>query len=187
MYRGATRSLSLAVTSFRTYFLPNATTRKGIGTLRLLVFNTTVSGTLYAVGDVIQQKIFGTTDSPYDHTRTARMCALGLCMGPLNHFWYLQLDRLVIGEGMAVVLKKIICDQLMFAPTCITVFYLGKQFTICLLLLVVKITVCMHCYKYNAIIVGMSFLEGKKWTQSKRELQAKFLPSYKVSNLLYNL
>ena len=50
-------------------------------------------------------------------------------MGPLNHFWYLQLDRLVLGNGMTAVLKKIICDQLMFAPTCITVFYLGKLFT----------------------------------------------------------
>lgn len=140
MYRGATRSLSLAVTSFRTYFLPNATTRKGIGTLRLLVFNTAVSGTLYAVGDLIQQKIFATTDSPYDYARTARMCALGLCMGPVNHYWYLQLDRLVLGEGMAVVVKKIICDQLMFAPACITIFYLGKCSLSFLLILVVKMT-----------------------------------------------
>ena len=128
MYRGATRSLSLAVTSFRTYFLPNATTRKGTGTLRLLVFNTAVSGTLYTVGDLIQQKIFATAGSPYDYARTARMCVLGLCMGPVNHYWYLQLDRLVLGEGMAVVMKKIICDQLMFAPACITFFYLGKLF-----------------------------------------------------------
>ena len=126
MYRGATRSLSLAVTSFRTYFLPNATNRKGFGTLRLLVFNTALSGTLYSVGDVIQQKAFGAAGSPYDYARTVRMCALGLCMGPLNHYWYLQLDRLVLGEGMAVVMKKIVCDQLVFAPTCITVFYLGK-------------------------------------------------------------
>ena len=132
MYRGATRSLSLAVASFRTYFLPNATTQKRFGTLRLLVFNTAVSGTLYTVGDVIQQKIFGTVGSPYDYARTSRMCILGLCVGPLNHFWYLQLDRLVVGKGMTVVLKKIVCDQLMFAPSCITVFYLGKFFT-CLL------------------------------------------------------
>jgi len=126
MYRGATRSLSLAVSSFRTYFLPNAPTRRKVGTLRLLAFNTALSGTLYAVGDVIQQKIFGTSGCPYDYKRTARMCALGLCTGPLNHYWYLQLDRLVVGEGMTVVVKKIFCDQLMFAPTCITVFYLGK-------------------------------------------------------------
>ena len=138
MYRGATRSLSLAVTSFRTYFLPNATARKGFGTLRLLVFNTAVSGTLYAVGDVIQQKIFGSVGAPYDYARTARMCALGLCMGPINHYWYLQLDRFVIGEGMTVVMKKIICDQLMFAPACITVFYLGKLLSS--VRLVIKVT-----------------------------------------------
>ena len=129
MYRGAARSLSLAVSSFRTYFLPNATTRRRVGTLRLLVFNTTLSGTLYVVGDVIQQKVFGTAERPYDYARTVRMCTLGLCMGPLNNFWYLQLDRLVLGNGTTTVLKKIICDQLMFAPTCITVFYLGKLFT----------------------------------------------------------
>ena len=128
MYRGAARSLSLAVSSFRTYFLPNAATQRRIGTLRLLVLNTTVSGTLYVVGDVIQQKVFGTAGCPYDYARTVRMCTLGLCTGPLNHFWYLQLDRLVVGKGMSVVAKKIIYDQLMFAPTCITIFYLGKLF-----------------------------------------------------------
>ena len=126
MYRGAARSLSLAVSSFRTYFLPNATTRRRVGTLRLLVFNTTLSGTLYVVGDVIQQKVFGTADRPYDYARTVRMCTLGLCMGPLSHFWYLQLDRIVVGEGMKMVMKKILWDQSIYAPTNIIVFYLGK-------------------------------------------------------------
>ena len=123
MYRRSTRALWLGVTSFRKHSLPNTTTQRRIGTLRLLVFNTAVSGTLYVVGDVMQQKIFG---SPYDYARTARMCALGLCVGPLNHFWYLQLDRLVVGEGMKMVMKKILCDQSIFAPTIIIVFYLGK-------------------------------------------------------------
>ena len=126
MYRRSTRALWLGVTSFRKHSLPNATTQRRIGTLRLLVFNTAVSGTLYVVGDVMQQKIFGTPGSPYDYARTARMCALGLCVGPLNHFWYLQLDRLVVGEGMKMVMKKILCDQSIFAPTIIIVFYLGK-------------------------------------------------------------
>ena len=75
----------------------------------------------------------------------------------------------------------------MFAPTCITV---------CACLLVVN-TLIDVLLKYSSIagvtfwnttsvftlhvvIIGMSFLEGKGWTQSKRELQAKFLPSYKV-------
>ena len=142
MYRGATRSLSLAVSSFRTYFLPHTATQRRNGTLRLLAFNTVVSGTLYTIGDVIQQKIFGTAGSPYDYLRTARMCALGVCMGPLNHFWYLQLDRVVVGEGMTVVMKKIVCDQLMFAPTCITVFYLGKPTINVYVLLTTRSNMC---------------------------------------------
>ena len=126
MYRGTTRSLWLAVASFKNQSFPNATTQKRIGTLRLLIFNTVVSGTLYAVGDVIQQKIFGHVGSPYDYARTARMCAFGLCAGPLCHYWYIQLDRLVMGEGMKVVMKKIACDQSICSPVLIIIFYLGK-------------------------------------------------------------
>ena len=128
MFRRVTRSRSLwlGVTSFRKQSLSNATAQRKIGTLRLLVLNTAMSGTLYVVGDVIQQKVFGTADCQYDYARTVRMCTLGLCMGPLNHFWYLQLDRLVVGEGMKMVMKKILWDQSIFAPTNIIVFYLGK-------------------------------------------------------------
>ena len=127
MYQGASRSISLAVSSFKTFLLP-ATARRGSKTVRLLLFNTTVTATLYTVGDVIQQKVFG-SDLCYDYARTMRMCALGVCMGPLNHFWYLQLDRFIVGNTLTTVAKKIVCDQLMFAPTCITVFYLGEWFS----------------------------------------------------------
>jgi len=132
MYRGAARSISLAVNSFKTFLLPDATARKGSRMLRLLLFNTTVTGTLYTLGDVIQQKVFE-ANLPYNYARTMRMCALGVCMGPLNHFWYLQLDRFIVGNSLTTVAKKIVCDQLMFAPTCITVFYLGKPVACCAL------------------------------------------------------
>ena len=128
MFRRLTRSRSLwlGVTSFRKQSLSNTTAQRKIGTLRLLVFNTAMSGALYVVGDVIQQKVFGTADCQYDYARTVRMCTLGLCVGPLSHFWYLQLDRIVVGEGMKMVMKKILWDQSIFAPTSIIVFYLGK-------------------------------------------------------------
>ena len=91
---------------------------------RLLLVNTGTCCTLYTVGDVIQQHFEG-RDS-FDWARAGRMATLGLCMGPLNHFWYLNLDRFLPGATGKIVLKKVFADQLVMAPICCSVFYIGR-------------------------------------------------------------
>ena len=91
---------------------------------RLLLVNTATCCTLYAVGDVIRQRMEG-RDS-LDWARVGRMGTLGLCTGPLNHFWYLYLDRLLPGATVRIVLKKVLADQIVMAPICSSVFYIGK-------------------------------------------------------------
>lgn len=91
---------------------------------RLLLVNVGTCCTLYTVGDVIQQHIEGKDN--FDWARAGRMATLGLCMGPLNHFWYLQLDRFLPGATGKIVLKKVFADQLVMAPICCSVFYIGE-------------------------------------------------------------
>lgn len=93
---------------------------------RLLLVNTGTCCLLYTVGDLIQQRIEGSKQVNW--TRTARMATLGLLMGPLNHSWYYILDRTIIGQGIKVVGKKVLADQLVMAPLCCTTFYVGELF-----------------------------------------------------------
>ncbi len=48
-------------------------------------------------------------------------------MGPLNHSWYLILDRAILGHGLRIVGKKVLADQLVMAPVCCSVFYVGES------------------------------------------------------------
>lgn len=91
---------------------------------RLLLVNTGTCCVLYTVGDVIQQHIEGR--DRLDWARVGHMATLGLCMGPLNHFWYLHLDRLLPGATGKIVLKKVLADQIVMAPICCSVFYVGE-------------------------------------------------------------
>ncbi len=90
----------------------------------LLLVNTGTCCTLYAVGDLIQQRMEGCQRN--DWTRTARMAVLGCFMGPLNHYWYVALDRMILGRSLRVVGKKVVADQIVMAPICSSVFYIGK-------------------------------------------------------------
>ena len=46
-------------------------------------------------------------------------------MGPVNHSWYWLLDRVIVGGGAKMIGKKVLSDQLIFAPVCINLFYTG--------------------------------------------------------------
>lgn len=91
---------------------------------RLLLVNTGTCCGLYTIGDLLQQRIEGS--EKVDWKRTGRMATLGFCMGPLNHSWYLFLDRLILGAGVRMVAKKVLADQLVMAPVCCSVFYIGE-------------------------------------------------------------
>ena len=91
---------------------------------KLLLVNTGTCCAIYTVGDLIQQRIEAHEFN--DWKRTARMAVLGFCMGPLNHYWYVALDRMLVGRSVKIVGKKVLADQLVMAPICSSVFYIGK-------------------------------------------------------------
>ncbi|XP_058798282.1 protein Mpv17 isoform X2 [Phymastichus coffea] len=57
-----------------------------------------------------------------DFRRTAQFVAIGFCIaGPATRTWYGILDKYFGSKGALVVLKKVSCDQLLFAPAFIIV------------------------------------------------------------------
>ncbi|KHN85950.1 Mpv17-like protein 2, partial [Toxocara canis] len=81
----------------------------------LLVTNTVSCSALLGVADVIQQYVHGDWDPkkgrPFDLWRTVRFTAMGIVVGPMNHYWYKWLDAAVIrGSQRRIVAKKVIAD-----------------------------------------------------------------------------
>ena len=56
-----------------------------------------------------------------------RVAVMGLGMGPLNHFWYQFLDNVLPGRGPAIVVKKILADQIIAAPFFSLTYFMGKS------------------------------------------------------------
>lgn len=75
-------------------------------------------------------------------------------MGPVLHCWYGALDRVFFGR--LSVIKKLLCDQIMFAP-----FFNG------------------------AFVVGVGSLEGESFQKVKSALQEKLWPSMKANWTLW--
>ena len=91
--------------------------------LALLLVNTTTCCAVGTLGDLCQQRI--SQSGPNDWARTGRMAALGLCMGPVTHYWYLILDVALPGTKGATVVKKVLANQLLMAPTNYCIFFTG--------------------------------------------------------------
>ena len=91
----------------------------------LLLINTGTCSVIYIAGDVAQQKMRDREES-LDHNRLLRMATLGTCMGPVNHYWYVMLDRLFCGVSGTIIAKKVCLDQLIMAPICCALFYAGE-------------------------------------------------------------
>ncbi|XP_043931411.1 protein Mpv17 isoform X2 [Protopterus annectens] len=76
------------------------------------------TGTLMGVGDVISQQAVekkGWTN--HDMGRTVKMTGIGLFyVGPIIGGWYKILDQLIPGATKTVALKKMLFDQIGFAP-----------------------------------------------------------------------
>jgi len=120
-----------------------------------LAVNTATFCTLLGAGDYVNQKVqiqwelkkTGTVVQ-YDWWRTARMSAIGLALGPMNHFWYMFLDRKLPGAALKICAMKIACDQ-MATPVFATTF-----------------------------IAGVSTMEGQSVTAMLQEYKEKFWKIY---------
>ncbi|XP_051265199.1 protein Mpv17 [Dicentrarchus labrax] len=76
------------------------------------------AGSLVGVGDVISQQLIERRGLAHHNVRrTAKMMSIGFFfVGPVIGTWYKVLDRLVVGGTKSAAMKKMLVDQLCFAP-----------------------------------------------------------------------
>lgn len=76
------------------------------------------AGSLVGVGDVISQQLLERRGlHGHNLERTMKMMGIGLCfVGPVVGGWYKVLDGLIPGSSKAVAIKKMLLDQVGFAP-----------------------------------------------------------------------
>lgn len=81
------------------------------------------AGTLMALGDQIAQNVIERRQlRELDFIRTAQFGGIGFFIGgPATRTWYGILDRYIGSKGGIIVIKKVICDQMLFAPAFIAV------------------------------------------------------------------
>ncbi|CAK9803095.1 Mpv17-like protein 2 [Anthophora plagiata] len=92
----------------------------------LLYTNVTISLSLSAAGDILEQQyeiLKGEWDK-WNLNRTRNMAISGMCIGIVCHYWYKYLDARLPGRTLNIVLKKVTIDQLICSPLCITIFFL---------------------------------------------------------------
>lgn len=96
----------------------------------LLYTNVTLSGTLSGFGDLLEQhyEILTHELESWDKIRTRNMSVSGIAIGVICHYWYNYLDRRLPGYTIQTVCKKIIVDQLICSPVCITTLFVTCAF-----------------------------------------------------------
>ena len=91
-----------------------------------MLFNVCTSTVVYAAGDRIQQRIEGRSRKEADWKRTGRMASVGAPIGAMSHYWYIMLDRVLPGITRRAVVRKVMADQCIFGPICLSTFFIGK-------------------------------------------------------------
>ncbi|XP_017312383.1 protein Mpv17 isoform X1 [Ictalurus punctatus] len=84
------------------------------------------AGSLMGVGDIISQQLVERRGlTKHSIRRTTKMMSMGFFfVGPVVGGWYRVLDRFVIGMTKSTALKKMLMDQVCFAP-CFLGAFLG--------------------------------------------------------------
>uniref|UniRef100_T1GL17 Uncharacterized protein n=1 Tax=Megaselia scalaris TaxID=36166 RepID=T1GL17_MEGSC len=124
----------------------------------LLITNTVSSGLLMIAGDVICQEIEfrrGELKKRYDYKRIWQMFLVGSLQGPMHHWFYGWLARIMPEATVKNAVKKILWDQFVMSPACILMFF------------------------YPACL-----LENKPFHEATKEIKDKFLTVYVVSKKL---
>lgn len=99
----------------------------------LFVTNTISYVTLFGLGDAmtqfVERKLHEEQEKGHDFKRTLCVVIFASFQGPVNHFWYLGLDKFIKDTIIhRTVFKKLAADQFIFAPYACFSFYLGKSF-----------------------------------------------------------
>ncbi|XP_017058299.1 mpv17-like protein 2 [Drosophila ficusphila] len=90
----------------------------------LMLTNTVGSGVLLPIGDAVAQQYERMGDKkPFDFSRSGCMMVTGLVIGPVQHGFYLLLDRLLPGTNRSGIVRKLLADQLIMSPIYISMFF----------------------------------------------------------------
>lgn len=91
----------------------------------LLLTNATISTVMGIVGDSVQQhyEILSGHQSNVNGVRALHMGAAGFTTGMICHYWYVLLDRWMVGRSLRAVLLKVLYDQVVFSPISLTVYF----------------------------------------------------------------
>ncbi|PSN33126.1 hypothetical protein C0J52_15532 [Blattella germanica] len=94
-------------------------------TKHLFLTNVGISLSLSGLGDVIQQhyEIMQGEQQRWDRRRTLQMSVTGMTIGVFCHHTYKILDKFFPGRTLRTVLKKVLVDQVVTSPLCITIFF----------------------------------------------------------------
>ncbi|XP_070509053.1 mpv17-like protein 2 [Chironomus tepperi] len=125
----------------------------------LLLTNTVSSGFLMYIGEYFAQRIEKSrnfNENEYDKEKMKQLAVVGLSQGPLHHYTYLWMERLLPGNAKSTIVKKIMSDQFIVSPVFI-----------------------LH-YFYTSY-----FLEGRKVTETNELLKDKFLKVYAADWLVW--
>lgn len=77
------------------------------------------------------------------------MTGVGAPIGAMCHYWYILLDRVLPGITGRAVARKVLADQCIFGPICLSTFF-----------------------------IGMGVLEGKGSKEIAIDMKTLFLPTY---------
>ncbi|XP_065200818.1 PXMP2/4 family protein 4-like isoform X2 [Planococcus citri] len=112
-------------------------------------------GTIWPSGCFLQQIIAG--DEEFDFRRAARFSVFGcFYVAPTINVWLRLANKLWPKNDFKSAVTKAVVEQVSYTPFAMVSFY-----------------------------TGMSLLEGKTLEGAKEEVQAKFLPTYKVGALAW--
>lgn len=85
--------------------------------------------TLWTISDSVEQKFISKKEQ-MDYKKSVRMVTVGtFVVAPLVFTWMFLAERMFPGRAIKTVAKKMITDQVVFAPMAISTFY----FTTCML------------------------------------------------------
>ncbi|XP_059158767.1 mpv17-like protein 2 isoform X2 [Physella acuta] len=91
----------------------------------LLYTNTALSCTTSVLGDLMQQnyqRLKNDNTRTWSPTRTLKMAITGLVFGPTVHYWYIFLNNKFPGRSTKAIVQKVLLDQFIFSPVCVTIF-----------------------------------------------------------------
>ena len=121
-----------------------------------LITKAITSGVLVGGGDMVAQ-LFVEKNKQYDFARTLRFGTFGaLAVGPMMHYWYAILQRFFPGDNFASAVKKLACDQIIFAPTIVASFF-----------------------------VGITLLEGNGFDTISRKFASDYIPAMKMNYYIW--